>query len=76
MNWISALGALLGFLREVSAGMRERQIRNGGRAEAVAAFFAEATNALQKARTAELGMEHELNAHPDRLHDDDGFRRN
>ncbi|MEP2707793.1 MAG: hypothetical protein ABJQ71_15195 [Roseibium sp.] len=75
MQWLAALRAVAGFLREITALVRERQLLKAGRAEAIAETFKEAANALQHARNAEHAIRAELDAHPDRLHDDDGFRR-
>ncbi|MBO0346025.1 hypothetical protein J0X15_12395 [Roseibium sp. CAU 1637] len=75
MSWLAVLRALTAFLSEVATSVRERRLLKAGRAEAVAEILSDATKALQTARDAGERVRAELRAHPERLLDDDGFRR-
>ncbi|GGB55217.1 hypothetical protein GCM10011316_29110 [Roseibium aquae] len=75
MGWLAVLKALSAFLAEIAATVRTRRLLAAGRAEAVAQSLTEAAHALERARAAEGAVRAELDAHPDRLRDDDGFRR-
>lgn len=72
-DWIRLLPALLSFLAAVVRLSKER----GGSAEAqsVTAIIEENTHAIEQAIAARAAVANELGAYPERLREDDGFRR-
>jgi hypothetical protein len=53
-------------------GHKNREI---GRLEVIEQSLKDENRRLQNATQAETNLRRDLDAHPDRLHDDDGFRR-
>lgn len=87
MGWLAALNAFLSLLKVLLAESAKRQERQAGKsaqdtgqrlgtAEALAGVFNEAAHLIEQADHARRVFRDQLRAHPDRLHDDDGFKRN
>jgi len=74
VTWLSALSALARLVLGVIEAARERQARGAGRAEAIAEAATHALDLIQAARDARRAAA-ARDAHPDRLRDDDGYRR-
>jgi hypothetical protein len=74
MNWLAALAALARIVLAILEMARERQAEGTGRAEALAESATHALDLIRKARDARRAAA-DAAADPDRLRDDDGFRR-
>jgi hypothetical protein len=74
MNWLTVLSALARIVLAILEMARERQAKGAGRAEAIAKSATHALDLIRKARDARRAAA-DAAADPDRLRDDDGFRR-
>jgi hypothetical protein len=74
MNWVTVLSALAKLILVVLEMARERQAEGAGRAEAIAESASHALDLIRKARDARRAAA-DATADPDRVRDDDGFRR-
>ncbi len=74
MNWLTVLSALAQIVLAVLEMARERQAKGAGRVEAIAESATHALDLIRKARDARRAAA-DAAFDPDRLRDDDGFRR-
>jgi hypothetical protein len=74
MNWLTVLSALAKLVLVVLEMARERRAQGAGRAEAIAESASHALDLIRQARDVRLAAANAA-ADPDRLRDDDGFRR-
>lgn len=74
MTWLSALSALARLVLAIIEVARDERVRGAGRAEAIADAATHALDQIQAARNARRAAA-SRNADPDRLRDDDGYRR-
>lgn len=71
----SALASLLRVAGVVLGLFREQRARKDGAQDQAAATIEQVNHDVAKAQEARVAVEHDLAVHPDRLRDDDGFRR-
>jgi hypothetical protein len=74
MNWLTVLSALGRIVLVILEMARERRAEGAGRAEAIAESATHALDLIRKARDARRAAA-DAASDPDRLRDDDGFRR-
>jgi hypothetical protein len=74
MDWLSALSALAQIVLVILEMARDRQTKDAGRAEALAEAATHALDLIRKGRDARRAAA-DTTRDPDRLRDDDGFRR-
>lgn len=74
MNWLAVLSALAKLILVILEMARERRAKSAGRAEAIAESATHALDLIRQARDARLAAANAA-ADPDRLRDDDGYRR-
>jgi hypothetical protein len=74
MNWLTVLSALAKLVLVVLEMAHERRAQGAGRAEAIAESTIHALDLIRKARDARRTAA-DAAADPDRLRDDDGYRR-
>jgi hypothetical protein len=74
MNWLTVLSALARIVLAILEMARERRAKGAGRAEAIAESATHALDLIRKARDARRAAA-DAASDPDRLRDDDGFRR-
>jgi len=74
MNWLTVLSALARIVLAILEMARERRAKGAGRAEAIAESSTHALDLIRKARDARRAAA-DAASDPDRLRDDDGFRR-
>ena len=75
MTWLTVLSALARIALAVFEMARERRAKGAGRAEAIAESATHALDLIRKARDARRAAAADAASDPDRLRDDDGFRR-
>lgn len=74
MTWLAALSALTKLVLTILGMAREQQAKGAGRAEAIAESATNALDLIRRARDARRAAAYAASG-PDRLRDDDGFRR-
>jgi hypothetical protein len=74
MNWLTVLSALARIVLAILEMARERRAQGAGRAEAIAESATHALDLIRKARDARRAAA-DAAVDPERLRDDDGFRR-
>jgi hypothetical protein len=74
MTWPTVLSALLKLVLVILEMARQRQAEGAGRAEALAESATNALDLIRKARDARRAASDDARD-PNRLRDDDGFRR-
>jgi hypothetical protein len=74
MTWLTVLSALLKLVLVILEMARQRQAEGAGRAEAIAESATHALDLIRNARDARRAAS-DIVTDPERLHDDDGFRR-
>lgn len=75
MDWLALALSLVKLLGAFTGWLHDRAMISAGQAEAVAAGLVEQANAIKQATKARADVRGELAAHPERLRDDDGFKR-
>jgi len=75
MGWVGVLKLLLSLADQLASFMHDKQLMDAGAAKAVSASLKGALDEIQKATEARDRVRRGADAHPERLRDDDGFRR-
>ena len=75
MGWLSFLSGLSKLFNAVMEAFRENQLRQDGKNAQQATDAKETAREVQAANDARADAERVLEREPDRLHDDDGFKR-
>lgn len=86
MPWLTAFNALLSLLKALADEVQRRQAQQAldaaadtgrrlGTAETLTEVFHEAANLIAQADHARRVFRDQLRAHPERLSDDDGYKR-
>jgi len=75
VTWLGVIQSLLGIIGTVMGYLRERKLIDGAIAEAVNLHLSRAIDEITKANAARDRIRSDAVRHPERLHDDDGFRR-
>ena len=75
MTWLGIVKAALIALSAFASWLRNRALIDAGAAEAVAAHLAGALDEIGRAQAARDSVRDVLLRHPDRVRDDDEFRR-
>jgi hypothetical protein len=75
MSWVALIQSALGIIAAVLNYLRERRLVDGALAEAVNNHLQGALDDIAKANQARDSVRVDSALHPERLHDDDGFRR-
>lgn len=75
MIWAKALQLLLAFAATLLGYMRERQLIEAGRADAVAKALADADSEIQEAKNARERVRADLKRDPSKLRESDEFSR-
>lgn len=75
MSWVSLFLALVKMVAAIGGYLREKQLLDAGTQRALAALLREQADEMQKAAAIREKLDADLAAHPDKLRDDDGFRR-
>lgn len=75
MTWIGILKALVLAVAGVASWLRDRQLIEAGRAEAIGNSLQSVLNEIAAADNARASVRTEFERNPERLRDDDGFKR-
>ena len=75
MTWASLLLTLVKLVGSFASYLHDQQLISAGEAEASAAALRGQADALDRAREARESVRSDLARHPDRVRQDDGFRR-
>lgn len=75
MNWGAILGALAKLAELVVGIFRDRALVQSGKTAEVAAVQTETLHDVQAANDARDAVGRDIALHPERLRDDDGFKR-
>jgi hypothetical protein len=75
MNWLAVIAAALALLRSLVEYLRDRRRIDAAVAEALLKSNREALDAVDRAYAARARLRADLERDPDRLMQDDGFRR-
>jgi hypothetical protein len=75
MLWAKLVGFILSFMERASAYFQEKQLLEAGRREAEAEVLQENQDVVKKAIDARTDTITTIVREPDRLRDDDGFKR-
>lgn len=75
MTWIGILKALVLAVAGVASWLRDRQLIEAGRAEAIGSSLKLVLNEIAAADNARASVRTDLERNPERLRDDDGFKR-
>ncbi|HXJ01291.1 MAG TPA: hypothetical protein VNH44_08700 [Micropepsaceae bacterium] len=75
MTWLGILKALVLAVGSFAAWLRDRQLIEAGRAEAIGANLKSVLDEIGAAEKARDGVRTALERDPGRLRDDDGFKR-
>jgi hypothetical protein len=75
MSWAALIQSALGMIAAVLSYLRERRLIDGALAEAVNKHLEGALDDIAKANRTRDSVRADAALHPERLHDDDGFRR-
>lgn len=75
MSWAAFLTALVKVTGALAQYLSERQLIKAGEAAAVAELLRGQLDAFRRANNIRDVMGRELGEHPDRVRDDDGFKR-
>jgi hypothetical protein len=75
MGFLGILQSVAALAATLTNWLHERQIIDLATKAAWAQKLNEVNDALNRARAARNGTQLDLDQHPDRLHDDDGFKR-
>jgi hypothetical protein len=75
MNWLSIIGTILSLTNSLIGYLRERKLIEGAVAEEMLKANNATLDAISRASKARQAVRDELNKHPERMRDDDGFRR-
>jgi hypothetical protein len=75
MSWGRILALILSFVEKAASYFQERQLLEAGRGQAAAEIAQENDQHVEKALDAKRDAVDVLVREPDKLRDDDGFRR-
>lgn len=75
MEWASIISTALKVLNMVLAYIRDAEQRGIGRDQAIKEGLEAAQKGLQDAQAARAAVRHDATINPDRVRDDDGFKR-
>lgn len=75
MDWLGLALALVKLLGAFTGWLHDKQLINAGQATQVAAELGKQHEILTKAIAAREAVRADIAKHPDRVRDDDGFRR-
>lgn len=75
MSWAGVLAALLGLAGKVLALFQARGQRQAGAQAQASAQKDQVIHDIETANDARRAAEHELAVHPERIREDDGFKR-
>lgn len=75
MNWAALLKALLLAAASFALWLRDRGALDAAEAELLARHLKGTLDEIEKARAARSAMAGDLERYPERLRDDDGFKR-
>jgi hypothetical protein len=75
MSWLALIQSALTIVAAVLSYLRERRLVDGAVAEAVNKHLQGALDDIAKANEARDSVRVDAALHPERLRDDDGFRR-
>ena len=75
MNWLALLKALIVAVSAFTGWLDRRALLAAGRAEAVSEYLKRAIDDIEAAKRARETMAGDLVRNPERLRDDDGFKR-
>lgn len=75
MDWLALVLALVKLLGGFTQWLHDKAMIDAGQAKTVANELKAQSDALSKALAAREAVRADAAAHPDRLPDDDGFRR-
>jgi len=75
MSWTALNQAALGIITAVLGYLRERRLVDGALAEALNKHLQGALDEIKKANAARDAVRVGAASHPERLRDDDGFKR-
>lgn len=75
MNWLGLIQTALGAIAAVIGYLKERELIDGAVASALNVHLKGALDEISRANAARDAVRVDALKHPDRLHDDDGFRR-
>ena len=75
MSWPAIIQTALGIITAVLGYLRERRLIDGALAQAVSSHLKGALDEIAKANAVRDSVRIGAAVHPERLRDDDGFRR-
>ena len=75
MTWLGLIQALLTAVSALAAALGNRRLIDAGAAQAVAAHLAAALDEIGRADAVRDSVRRDLEREPERLRDDDGFKR-
>ncbi|MDR3373156.1 MAG: hypothetical protein P4L98_05440 [Ancalomicrobiaceae bacterium] len=75
MNALALVRAVVGFASALLSFLHDRRLVDMATAAATKAQLEEVIDGLSRAEAARAGQDTRSDAHPERLRDDDGFRR-
>jgi hypothetical protein len=75
MNWLSLIGGILSLVNSLIGYLRERKLIEGAVAEVLLQNANDSLDVIAKARTARQAVRDDLAKHPERVRDDDGYKR-
>lgn len=75
MDWLALILSAVKLLGAITSWMHDRQMVSAGQAEQIAAELKGQSDALTKALAAREAVRADIARNPDRLRDDDGFKR-
>jgi len=75
MDWLALILSVVKLLGALTSWMHDRQMLSAGQAEQVAKEMEAQTDALRKANAAREAVRADLAKHPERVKDQDEFRR-
>lgn len=75
MSWLNIIGVLLGLVQNLVSYLHERKVIDAATKEVLLQNAQDSLEVIAKARAARQAVRDELNKHPERLRDDDGFKR-
>lgn len=75
MDLVKLLSLILNIAAKLTSYLQEKQLLEAGKAEAVAQSLTQANEQINAATVARQEVRDDLVLHPERLRDDDGFKR-
>jgi len=75
MTWLSVLAAVLAIAQGLTEYLRDRRIIDAATAQSILEGIRDADKAIGRAKAARALVRDAVEREPERLHDDDGYRR-